>query len=73
MFRSTRECANIGSSMTIVKRSLEEAAEADILEWQSMTPAERLDLVQRLRDLYYEFKNEDRKGFQRVYRIVKQQ
>ena len=59
--------------MTIVKRSFEEAAEADFREWRSMTPAERLDLVQRLRDLCYEFKNEDRKGFQRVYRIAKQQ
>jgi hypothetical protein len=59
--------------MIVVKRSIEEAAEADLRELKSMTPAERLDLVQRLRDLYYEFKNEDRKGFQRVYRIVKQQ
>ena len=62
MFRSTRECVIIDSFMTIVKRSLEEAAEADSREWRAMTPAERLDLVQRLRDLYYEFKNEDRKG-----------
>ena len=37
-----------------------------------MTPEERLDLVQYLREIYYEFKNEGRKGFQRVYRIVKQ-
>ena len=59
--------------MMVVKHSIEEAAEADLRELKSMTPAERLDLVQRLRDLYYEFKNEDRKGFQRVYRIVKQQ
>lgn len=59
--------------MTVVKHSFEEAAEADLRELKAMTPAERLDLVQRLRDLYYEFKNEDRKGFQRVYRIVKQQ
>ena len=59
--------------MIVVKHSIEEAAEADLRELKSMTPAERLDLVQRLRDLYYVFKNEDRKGFQRVYRIVKQQ
>jgi hypothetical protein len=59
------------SFMTVIKRSLREAEEADLEDWRSMTPAERLDLVQRLRDLYYEFKNEDRKGFQRVYRIVK--
>jgi hypothetical protein len=60
------------ASMTVKKLSLKEAEEADLQEWRSMTPAERLDLVQRLRDLYFEFKNEGRKGFQRVYRIVKQ-
>jgi hypothetical protein len=59
--------------MTVNKLSFKEAEEADFQDWRSMTPAERLDLVQVLRDLYYEFKNEDRKGFQRVYRIVKQQ
>ena len=58
--------------MTVKKLSLKEAEDADLQEWRSMTPAERLDLVQRLRDLYYEFKNESRKGFQRVYRVVKQ-
>ncbi|MDH4270738.1 MAG: hypothetical protein OEW18_02045 [Candidatus Aminicenantes bacterium] len=61
------------SFMTVKKLSLKEAEEADYQDWRSMTPVERLDLVQCLRDLYFEFKNEDRKGFQRVYRIVKQQ
>jgi predicted solute-binding protein len=58
--------------MIVRKRSLHEAEEADLEEWRSMTPEERLDLVQYLREIYYEFKNEDRKRFQRVYRIVKQ-
>lgn len=58
--------------MVIHKRSFREAEAADEEEWKSMTPDERLDLVQYLREIYYEFKNEDRKGFQRVYRIVKQ-
>ena len=58
--------------MSIRKRTLSEAERAGIEEWRAMTPEERLDIVQRLRDLYYEFKNESRKGFQRVYRIVKQ-
>jgi len=37
-----------------------------------MTPEERLDIVQLLREEYYKFKNENRKRFQRVYRIIKQ-
>ena len=59
--------------MIVRKYSLLEAEEADTQEWRSMTPEERLDLLQHLRDLYYGYKNESRKGFQRVYRIVKQQ
>jgi predicted Fe-S protein YdhL (DUF1289 family) len=58
--------------MTVNKRSLREAEEANLEDWKSMTPGERLDVLQLLRELYYEFKNESRKGFQRVYRIVKQ-
>ncbi|MFZ3137808.1 MAG: hypothetical protein WA126_10515, partial [Thermodesulfovibrionales bacterium] len=63
---------NIFTFMTVNKRSLREAEEADLEDWKSMTPGERLDILQLLRELYYEFKNETRKGFQRVYRIVKQ-
>jgi hypothetical protein len=62
----------MNADMSISKRSLREAEQADIEEWRSMTPAERLDLVQHLREIYYGFKNESRKGLQRVYRIVKQ-
>ncbi|OGD10821.1 MAG: hypothetical protein A2Y86_03520 [Candidatus Aminicenantes bacterium RBG_13_62_12] len=57
--------------MSVRKYSFPEAEEADLKEWKSMTPAERLDLLQHLREMYYGFKNENRKGFQRVYRIVK--
>jgi hypothetical protein len=63
---------NIIIFMIVNKRSLREAEEADLEDWKSMTPGERLDVLQLLRELYYEFKNETRKGFQRVYRIVKQ-
>ena len=58
--------------MTVNKLTMSEAEKADLEDWKLMTPEQRLDLVQHLRDLYYEFKNESRKGFQRVYRIVKQ-
>ena len=63
----------IAVKVIVKKRPLREAEEADVEDWKSMTPEERLDLVQYLREIYYEFKNEGRKGFQRVYRIVKQE
>ena len=55
-----------------IARSFKEAEERDICQYKSMTPEERLDILQRLREEYYIFKNESRKGFQRVYRIIKQ-
>ena len=58
--------------MTVNNRALRAAEEANLEDWKSMTPGERLDVLQLLRELYYEFKNESRKGFQKVYRIVKQ-
>jgi hypothetical protein len=54
-----------------ISSSFEEAEEWDIQQELSMTSEERLDLLQRLREEYYTFTNENRKGFQRVYRIVK--
>ncbi len=59
--------------MVHISRSFEEAEEWDAQQYLSMTSEERLDILQRLRDEYYTFKNESRKGFQRVYRIVKQE
>ncbi|MCP5103908.1 MAG: hypothetical protein GY950_11040 [bacterium] len=55
-----------------ISRSFEEAEEWDIQQYRSMTPEQRLDILQHLREEYYKFKNESRKGFQRVYRIIKQ-
>ncbi|NIM16136.1 MAG: hypothetical protein GTO45_29385 [Candidatus Aminicenantes bacterium] len=54
-----------------IAKSFEEADEWDTQQYMAMTPEERLDILQRLRDEYFIFKNESRKGFQRVYRIVK--
>ncbi len=56
-----------------ISRSFEEAEAWDLQQNLAMTPEERLDILQRLRDEYYTFKNENRKRFQRVYRIVKLQ
>ena len=56
-----------------VFRSFEEQEAWTVQYYHNLSPEERLDLIQHLRELYYEFKNESRKGFQRVYRIVKQE
>ncbi len=56
-----------------ISKSFEEAEARELQENLAMTPDERLDIVQLLREEYYKFKNESRKGFQRVYRIIKQQ
>jgi len=58
--------------LTIKKISLKDADSQDIEFWRKKYPEERLDTLQQLREIYYQFKNENRKGFQRVYRIIKQ-
>ncbi len=57
---------------TIKKVSFKEAELSDNEYWKSKSPEEKLDMLQYLREIFYEFKNEDRKNFQRVYRIIKQ-
>ena len=54
------------------KLTLEEAEQSDIQYWKSRSPEEKLDTLQYLREIYYSVKNESRKGFQRVYRVIKQ-
>ena len=53
------------------KVPLKNAESSDIEYWKSRTPEEKLDALQYLRELYYELKNESRKRFQKIYRIVK--
>ncbi len=57
---------------TIKVINLSDADQLDIKYWKSKTPKEKLDILQYLREEYYSFKNENRKGFQRVYRIIEQ-
>ena len=57
---------------TIKKVSFKEAELSDNEYWKSKSSEEKLDTLQYLREIFYEFKNEDRKNFQRVYRIIKQ-
>lgn len=54
------------------KLSFTEAEKEDIAYWKSKTSEEKLDALQQLRDMYYELNNESRKGFQRIYRVIKQ-
>lgn len=58
---------------TVKKMTFDEAEKEDIEYWKSKTPQEKLEALQNLREVYYKFKNESRKGFQRVYRIIKQE
>jgi len=51
---------------------MREAEQKDILYWKSKTPEEKLDVLQELREIYYQINNESRKGFQRIYRVIKQ-
>ena len=54
------------------KLPLEDVEQLDIQYWKSQAPEKKLDTLQYLRELYYTTKNESRKRFQRVYRIIKQ-
>jgi predicted solute-binding protein len=54
------------------KLHLKDGDELDIQYWKNKSPEEKLDILQYLREVYFEFKNESRKGFQRVYRVIKQ-
>lgn len=56
----------------VKKLSFKEYERSDLKYWRTKTPEEKLDALQHLRELYYDLKNENRKGFQRVYRVIKQ-
>jgi len=66
------DCYNFSMRLTIKKISLKDADSQDVEFWRKKSPEEKLDTLQQLREIYYQFKNESRKGFQRVYRIIKQ-
>lgn len=52
--------------------SFREAEELDIQYWKKASKEEKLDTLQALREMVYDLKNENRKGLQRVHRIIKQ-
>ncbi len=56
----------------VKKLSFDESEIEDKKSRKTKTPEERLDILQYLREEYYILKNENRKGLQRVYKIIKQ-
>ena len=47
----------------------ERAEEEDWLASLTQTPEEKLDILQRLREIVHDLTHEDRKGFQRVLKV----
>lgn len=54
------------------KIHLKDADKLDIQYWKKKSPEEKLDILQSLREVYFVLKNENRRRFQRVYRVIKQ-
>lgn len=48
-----------------------QALNSEMNEYKKMTPEQKLDCLQYLREQIYLLNHESRKGFQRVYRVVK--
>gem|GEM_PF-910752 len=42
----------------------------DFDDWLKTSPAERLDTLQYLREMFYDLKHESRKGLQRVLKVT---
>jgi hypothetical protein len=73
MYKKIEIWYNIIMEKTIRVVNLSDADQLDIKYWKTKTPKEKLDILQYLREEYYSFKNENRKGFQRVYRVIEQE
>jgi hypothetical protein len=43
----------------------------DFIFWQSRTPGERLEALEKIRQEYNSWRYDAKSGFQRVYRIIK--
>ena len=51
--------------------SIKDSEKEDFEYWLNKSPEEKLDTLQYLREMVYELKNENRKGFQRFLKITK--
>jgi len=54
------------------KITFSQSEEEDVKYYSSLTPQERLSIVQELREEELKRKNEDRKRLRRVFRVIKQ-
>ena len=64
-------CYNKNMKRVVRILDFRNAEKRDTEYWKKASPEEKLDTLQSLRDIYFQLKNENRKGFQRVYRIIK--
>lgn len=55
----------------VKKVDLNQADIEEVKYYRSLSPEERLDIVQELREQWIKIKNEDRKRLQRILRIIK--
>lgn len=68
---------NMGNEIWVKRfHSFKDAETEELYYYASMTPEERLSIVQLLREEYWKFKgpkgNESRKRLSRVFKVVKQ-
>ena len=54
------------------KITFSQSEEEDLKYYSSLTPRQRLSIVQELREEEMERKNEHRKGLRRVFKLIKQ-
>lgn len=72
MSNSEQKAAGPGRSGTLrVFRSREEADRADLEQYRSMTPEERLAVVEMLRRQWYKISGGTDEGLRRVVRIIR--
>lgn len=61
------------SIVKVVKKYKIDEQPSDFLFWQSKSYEERLDALEQIRREYNQWRYDAEQGFQRVYRIVKQE
>lgn len=57
----------------VVKKYKLSEQPTDFAFWQSRSPQERIDALERIRQEYHAWRGNAEQGFCRVYRIIKQQ
>ena len=57
---------------TVVKKYLIAEQESDYVYWCKQSPQARIAALENIRTEYNKWKYNDKQGFQRVYRIIKQ-